>query len=66
MASCMSARRSSSTAIAFDPQRIVCRIGSRQKIECLLPTLQNRRAFAWRQRNWIRFLSGVIGGKIAV
>jgi len=36
------------------------------KIECLLPTLQDRRALAWRRPNWIRFLSGVIGGKIAV
>jgi hypothetical protein len=23
-------------------------------------------ALRWRQRDWIRFLSGVIGGKIAV
>lgn len=30
------------------------------------PAPQNRRALRWRQRNWIGFLSGVIGGKITV
>ena len=30
------------------------------------PAPQNRRAFRWRQRNRIRFLSAVIGGNITV